>query len=135
MTLVLNKGLDDLKKSALKKIDQRAEIIRGYFITEGSGQSMVYRQKEIEATNFIADQNITSAEIPHITAEAALFNVSVFEQAVLVLTMAEQWKSISAIIENIRLAAKENVKSAADYKELSAALDVNWSSVLMYVPQ
>ncbi|MBX4911378.1 hypothetical protein HJA82_29130 [Rhizobium bangladeshense] len=110
--LRLTKNLEPLRAAAEKEIDTVAEGVRGLFITSGSGQSMVYTQKEKEAELVTADANVSAAEIPHIVLEAQMNGISLLDQAAIVLTMAHQWRELSSRIEVARLAGKGQVRVA-----------------------
>ena len=102
-------ALDHAKISATRMIDESAELVRGRYITLGSGQAMVYQQKKLEAEMVTQDLEINPALVPHIAFEAALNQISLLDQAAIVLTMAEQWKMVSAYIESARLGAKGQI--------------------------
>ena len=110
------------------EIDKAAELQRLLYITPGAGQSMVYRQKEMEAELVVADPQIAPALVPHIAAEAVAFDTSLFDCAVVVLTMAQQWRTVSSGIETTRLVAKATVDAAATPEEARAVLEtIVWS--------
>lgn len=126
MRLSLNKNLAPLRTASAARIDAEAENIRGYFITQGSGQAMVYQQKLTEAEMVAAKPNIPVKKVPHITKEAALNGVSLQEQADTIIAMAERWKQASALIEEARMAAKNAIASAITPAEIQAAAAVEW---------
>ncbi|QIG69263.1 hypothetical protein EVB78_061 [Rhizobium phage RHph_N1_15] len=126
--LRLTKNLEPLRVAAEKEIDTVAEGVRGLFITPGSGQLMVYTQKEKEAELVTADPNVSQAEIPHIVLEADMNGISLLDQAAIILTMAHQWRELSSGIEVARLAGKAQVRVAETPGEIqqrcAAAKDV-----------
>lgn len=129
MKLSLAKDLTHLKEEAKKLIDERAEKARGRYITLGAGQSMVYDQKRTEAEAFMANENVSPAEIPHLVSEASRNGITVFEQAVIFLSMRQQWLNISPIIEDKRLAAKDAVDAAVNPAQIEAATIIDWSDL------
>ncbi|KQS84345.1 hypothetical protein [Rhizobium sp. Leaf383] len=126
MLLKLKKDLTPIRDAALARIDREAEATRGIFMTLGSGQAMVYDQKRDEAENFMRDQDINHGEIPHLVAEAAMNQITLFDQAVIYLTMRQQWLTVSPMIEDRRLAAKAAVSLAMTPAEIEAAATVDW---------
>jgi hypothetical protein len=132
MRLNLAKDLTPLKAAAVARIDADAEAVRGNFITLGAGQAMVYQQKRVEAEAYIADPQIAPAEIPHIVREAEMNDISLFDQAVIILTMSENWKTVSAVIENLRLGAKRAVEAASSPAAIDQAGNIDWSPTLAY---
>lgn len=138
MRLSLSKNLDPLKNKACAEIDGEAENIRGRYITLGSGQAMVYDQKRTEAEAYIAaynaGQTLPQGEIPHLAAEADRNGVSLFDQAVIYLTLRQQWLTVSPIIENARLAAKDAVMAATTPAEIEMAKVIDWSGMAAMGP-
>ncbi|MBD9511643.1 hypothetical protein IB265_33345 [Ensifer sp. ENS10] len=133
MKLSVTKDLEPLKQQALSNIDANAEKIRGRYITLGSGQAMVYDQKRAEAEKFMVDYNVDlttpPSEIPHLTAESAMNGISLFDQAVIYLTMRQSWLTVSLIIEERRLVAKTAVMAAQSPAQIEQAADVDWSDL------
>ncbi len=127
--LSLSKNIAALRLAATTAIDIAAEQERGKYLTLGSGQAMVYDQKRREAEEFIANPEISEGEIPHLVAEAAKNGVPKFDQAVIYLTMRQQWLTISPIIETKRLAAKAAVMAAQTPAEIEQAQDIDWTAL------
>jgi hypothetical protein len=127
-------SLEAEKISSKKLIDTAAENVRGYFITAGAGQAMVYVEKEKEAEAIMLNPNISPALVPHIYTEALSSDTTMFQKAIEIVTMAHQWRQVSALIENIRLNSKKNIDLMTDYRAVRAAPSrVDWSGVLVYV--
>lgn len=129
----LTKDLVPLQKAAVKAVDMAAEAMRGNFITAGSGQAMVYQQKKLEAEMYMANNAIDVNTIPHIVEEAMMNGYTNYQQAYIVLYMADQWKYISAIIEQQRLLAKNNVAAAENTTQLALAVQLDWSELAPYL--
>lgn len=127
MKLSLKKDLTPLKEEAKSRIDAAAEKERGKYITLGSGQAMVYDQKAKEAELYMTDENIPHGEIPHLVAEAEVNDITIFDQAVVYLTMRQQWLTISPIIESKRLKAKEAISAATNPEEIALSEVVDWT--------
>lgn len=127
MKLNLTRNLTLTRIEAWATIDAEAERVRGKFMTLGSGQAMVYDQKRREAETFMANQGVSPEEIPHLTTESAMNGISIFDQAVIYLTMSEQWLTVSPMIENLRLAAKAAVGNATNPQEIyEATMNIGW---------
>ena len=129
MKLSLSKNLAPLRAQALLDIDAQAETVRGFFITPGSGQALVYDQKRAEAETYMADPAAQHSEIPHLVSEAAMNGISLFDQAVDYLTMRQMWLTISPAIEMRRLAAKAAVASAQTPAAIAVAGSIDWSDI------
>ena len=127
MQLSLTKNLEPLRAAALARIDASAEATRGIFMTLGSGQAMVYDQKRDEAEIYVANPETSPGELPHLAAEAAQNGISMFDQAVIYLTMRQQWLTVSPMIENRRLTAKAAVAVATTPAQIEAAANIDWS--------
>lgn len=129
MRLDLRANLAVLRLEAERKIDTEAERVRQLFITPGSGQVMAYQQKRLEAEMVAADPAINPEQVPHIKQEADLNQMTLLDQAVIVLTMAHHWQQASAAIETRRLGAKYLVASAASVSAIESASQVDWSDI------
>lgn len=127
--LSLSKNITALRLAATMAIDAAAEQERGKYLTLDLGQAMVYDQKRREAEEFMRNPEISDGEIPHLVAEAAKNEISKYDQAVIYLTMRQQWLTISPIIETKRLAAKAAVMAAQTPAEIEAARVVDWNEL------
>jgi hypothetical protein len=121
--------LDVLTEELLLSIDQSAEATRGLFITNTASQPAVYMAKEAEAHALMADLEISDDLVPNIAREALRTGESRFDVAVVILTKAENWRQISAVIEDIRLAAKDGVRAATDAESKRLAAAIDWSAI------
>jgi hypothetical protein len=123
MKLNLTVDMKALKLAAEAQLDGAAETIRGSFITLGSGQAMVYSQKEKEAEMVAANPGITAAEVPHIANEATAAGITLLDQAAIVLTMANKWRDISSRIEIVRLDGKAKMRAATTPAAVAASIE------------
>jgi hypothetical protein len=121
--------LDVLTTELLLSIDQSAEATRGLFITNTASQPAVYMAKEAEATALMADLEISDDVVPNIAREAQRTGESRFDVAVVILTKAETWRQISAMIEDIRLSAKDGVRAASNAVTKRQAAVIDWSAI------
>lgn len=133
--MLITKKIDlDLEKETSKlEIDKITEKVRGLFLTLGSGQAMVYEQKLKEAEAYLSDMNINPSLIPHLIKESEVYSSTILETASLIVIMANQWKMISSVIEEIRLNAKKFINEQTDYKIIrSYPSKIDWSPVTQF---
>ena len=130
MKINLAKNLQPIKESALANIDAQAERIRSEFITLTPGQVMIYALKEKEAESVCSDPGINPAYVPHIASEAGLAGISLLDQAAIVLSMANNWRNVSSVIEGERLSRKDLIRKASNPGEIAAVEIIDWSKVL-----
>lgn len=124
---------DDLSTLKLKlqaDIDRGAGEIRLLFITDAPGQDMIYQEKRREAEALQANPAIAHELTPHISGEAAAFDVTRAEKAVEILAQAAAWSSVSAMIETRRLSAKAAVQAATSTFAARGAADVDWTDIV-----
>lgn len=129
MKLLLKKDIAPLRQAMKTRIDEEAENMRALFLTPGAGQAAVYEQKRIEAEAFMANESIGNAEIPHLAEEASRNGISVFDQAVIYLSLRQRWLNASSIIERLRLDAKDAVDRARTPAEIETVSKINWEPV------
>lgn len=130
MRIKISANMADLEAELLAKIDTEAEAIRGRFITNTPSQPAVYMAKESEAEAYMADQNISEALIPNLVREAARTGESVYQVAWVILSQAHQWRQISAVIEDLRLGAKDRVRAASTVGAKRQTAVIDWSPIL-----
>lgn len=118
--------LDSLKATLKERIDREAEATRLLYITNGAGQSMVYRQK-MEEAKLVLDGVDDPHEVPHIAAEAAVNGLSLVQMAQQVIAAYRAWQDVSAYIEGKRMAGKKAVSNATDANEAYMGADIDWS--------
>lgn len=112
----------------LRQIDEQAEHVRSLFITNTPSQPAVYMAKEAEAMALMSDPEISESLTPNITMEATRTGETRFDVAVVILTQANAWRQISAIIEDRRLSAKEQVRNTKQ------PYNVDWSDIEALAP-
>lgn len=120
MKLKLTQDLAPIRLQAAAAIDAAAEACRGRFITLGSGQAMVYAQKEKEAEMVSADPEVNQYLVPHVVREAERYGISLLDAATAILIKANEWRNLSPYIEDPRLAAKEQLELARNPAEIEA---------------
>lgn len=125
--------LAEAKDTARETIDRMAERGREIYITPGSGQAMVYLEKQREARAFVDDPDpgdypLLEAMVDiDINPDTDLPVASTHEAALLVLAMAGAWKAAAVDIEKRRIRAKRAVEVANTVDEVEAAMiDQGW---------
>ncbi len=107
-------ALSDLKLRAKYTINAAAENARLAYITAGSGQAMVYREKVDEARALQTDTYISPDHYPLLSAEIGITASTLQEIAVVVLSRHAAWLNAAASIETIRQKAKKDIDAATD---------------------
>lgn len=120
MKLNLSKNLEPLKEAARVFVDLAAETERGKYITLGSGQAMVYAEKEKEAKAFLAELG-PAINYPHLAEEAKARGKLMGDLANEILERAFAWRVMSASIEAKRMHAKKLIDEAANPAQIEAA--------------
>lgn len=121
--------VNNYKQQMYRDVDNRAEQERLKYITNGSGQSLVYRQKEWEAKQYLNDledmdpstPNID--DYPHIKSEIGITAETPLEVATIIATQAYTWLQISAYIEAKRLHAKNQITNSSLISEINTIMD------------
>lgn len=129
MRLDLRFDLSAHKTSMIAKVDREAGEIRKLFITEIPGQELVYDQKRREAELIALDPDTPTALVPHIAGEALAIGETLIDTAAVILTLAEQWKVISAEIERRRIAHKAAIAAATTRQAVTLAAEVDWAPI------
>jgi hypothetical protein len=135
MQFSLKGDLSTLQKAACVAVDQQAETCRMQYITAGAGQSLTYQQKQAQATAFLAqyptDADAVSAVAsnwPLLANEVGITASDLWGVAHTVSTLAQQWMSVAAQIETLRLGAKKAILAATSGKGVAQAAAVAWPS-------
>lgn len=118
-----------LEYALLAEIDSQAERVRGLFITTTPSQPTIYKEKEDEALAYMADPVIDPQFIPNLVREAARESMSILDVASTILYMAHNWRQVSAVIEDLRLAAKNAVRAQSTVAGKRQAALVDWSAI------
>ena len=122
--------LDEKKVAAKLKVDSAAEKARLRFITNGSGQAMVYQEKADEAADFIANSYPaptgsppTYVGYPFIQAEINATGKTKEQAADDIIAQRTAWVATGAQIEEERLGGKSAIDSASDETGVNSARD------------
>ena len=127
--------LAEAKDTARETIDRMAEREREAYITPGSGQAMVYLEKQAEARAFAEDLDPQSGDYPLLEAMIDIDAhpvtgrpvSSLSEAAAVVTILSVAWKAAAVDIEKRRIRAKRAVEVANTVDEVEAAMiDQGW---------
>lgn len=120
--------LDGVKKEICNRIDAGAEEIRSDFITAGSGQAMIYREKLLQARACKNDPSPLPNNYPLLAVSIGIEGNTITDVANVVINANSKWISINAKIEASRLAAKQSVNNAATVDvAVSIFNKISWS--------
>lgn len=119
------RDLAALRVAAQARVDAAAEAARLKYITPGAGQAAVYLLKRDEARRFLelAPLGEVPAEWPMLAAELGVTGDTLRDVAVTVSTLAQEWTTIAAEIETIRLATKAAIDAAGSPAAISRLAD------------
>lgn len=118
-----------LEKTLHSRIDVEAGAFRTRFITAVPGQEQTYAEKEVEARAWLADP---AGTYPFLTAEAALRDIPIADVAAEVISTADAWRPLGALIEATRIAAKRTVtaaRAANDWAAMTSASEIDWEAL------
>ncbi len=109
------------RRLAIFAINRAAGAARARYITVIPGQEMLYIQKEMEASAFIADPAPDMGAYPLITAEIGITAPTAYEVAQIYVNMAALLRHLAAAIEKMRLGAIAAIETASDAAAVEAA--------------
>lgn len=119
--IVASKNIDLLRYRGEQAIDAAAERTRARFATPGKHQ--IYSDKRNEAMAYLAavaaGDSIDMANYPYLAAETGVTAPTTEDLATLWITMNAQWQQVAAVLEQITIGAKAQVRAAAS----SAVID------------
>ena len=119
-----------VRKAGEIEIDNTAEMIRNSVITPGSGQMGAYLQKEKEARELLNDENVVAEKYPFINAEVGITGDDIVSVAKVIVSNADAWWMVGAMIEQCRLQGKKDVNNALSQDEVSTIIkNINWPKV------
>ena len=110
------------RHEAENAIDREADIVRTRFATPGKHQ--IYADKRNEAERYLTEAQ--SGELPnlsgfpYLSAETGITAETAADLAELWIYMDSQWKQVAALIEQITIGAKAQVRTAVSQAEIDA---------------
>jgi hypothetical protein len=116
--------LDDVKRQLKAAIDIAAEAQRTLYITQGSGQALVYEAKRAEAALWHdagEPSSPVAATFPWANERAVRLSVTIASVLAEWLAQANAWAAVGRAIEGTRESAKEAIGAAQDEAAAAAA--------------
>lgn len=133
-----NISMSETLKLILKSIDSQAEQQRAPFITQGDGQALSYQRKAEQALACLSDPAPVTENYPWLKGDLVATGLTLQEVAQRVIDTRTGFDAIGALIEEIRLVAKDKVRTIAADEALSIdeklsamyqASEVDWSPI------
>lgn len=109
-----------IKRAAKEDIDRLAGVVRGEVASHGYGQEMTYLAKEAEARAWLADplQDPTPFKLP--CAEIGITGIDMLEVCTKIVAKSDEWRTLAAAIEAVRLGKKNEIDDATTVAEVEA---------------
>ncbi|MGR3749599.1 hypothetical protein [Paracoccus sp. (in: a-proteobacteria)] len=114
--------IEEIKATAINKVNQAIGQIRSQFVTVIPAQDMIYQNKEDEAKAYLADADPVLADYPFIAAEVGVTAPTVFEVAQVYVNMAFMLRAQAAQLENVRLSTIAAIEQATDASQVATAV-------------
>ncbi len=116
-----------LREQVKARVDAAAEAVRLKYVTPGSAQAMVYREKAEEAARLQDDPAPDPADYPILAASVGIEASTLALVAQQVLAKKALWTLLAAAIEAVRLGAKRDIDAAATAPAIEAiAANLAW---------
>lgn len=117
--------LEAAKQTALVELNRQAEQSRLAWITEGSGQALVYQAKYEEALRFQGSAPVTpkNDDWPFLAAELGFAGWDLSSAAAAIVAARRNWTAAAVHIEGVRRRAKKAIAQATTVAELEALLE------------
>ncbi len=120
-----DRPLTVVRAEAIAAVNGTVAAIRRRYITDISGQEMLYLQKRDEARAYMAawspEADPDTADYPLIEAEVGVTAPSAYELAQLWLNLSALYVAVAASLETARLTAVYAIEAAADAAEMATA--------------
>lgn len=115
--------LPEIKSKALRFVGEECSKVRSLYITDISGQEMIYTMKRDEAVAYLNDSNPILSNYPLISAEIGITATTAYEVAQVYINMSNMFTQALAALENIRLIAVSTINSATEKTGVDTALE------------
>lgn len=135
-TEIADNTLAEAKSKAVAQIAQTVGAIRRAYITDISGQQMIYQAKEAEAKDFAAQATAPTdlTPYPFIAAEVGTSSgATAADVAQTYLQMASAWRAIGAQIEGLRIAANGGISGASTVADVDQAVSDFEASIAVII--
>ena len=115
--------LPEIKSKALRFVDEECSKVRSSYVTDISGQEMIYTMKRDEAVAYLNDSDPILSDYPLISAEIGITATTAYEVAQIFINMSAMFTQALAALENIRLIAVSTINSATEKTGVDTALE------------
>ena len=115
--------LPEIKSKALRFVGEECSKVRSLYITDISGQEMIYTMKRDEAVAYLNDSDPILSDYPLISAEIGVTATTAYEVAQTYINMSAIFTQALSALENIRLIAVSTIEDATEKTGVDTALD------------
>lgn len=115
--------LPEIKLKALRFVDEECSKVRSSYVTDISGQEMIYTMKRDEVVAYLNDSDPILSDYPLISAEIGITATTAYEVAQIYINMSYMFTQALAALENIRLIAVSTINSATEKTGVDTALE------------
>lgn len=113
--------LAEVQAAAMWRVNSAIGDVRAQFITQITGQEIVYQHKEAEAEAYLSDPSPDISNYPFIAAEVGLTGDTAADVAETYARMAGDWRTIGSALERIRIGALNAIEAAPDTEAVESA--------------
>jgi hypothetical protein len=114
-------NLTRIHSEAIDYVNKECGNLRKMFITSLPGQDLIYKEKQLEGSSYLADPSPKIDEYPFIKAEVGYTGDTAEQVAQVYLNMGAQWRQIGATLETLRYNGFAAVESATTPEEILQA--------------
>ena len=122
-------GLGGAKAKAVTSINMAADTIRRRYVTQITGQDMLYMTKRDEAAAYLADPDPDLTNYPLLAAEVGITAPTAYHVAQVYLGLSAIWIALVAPLETARLGAIKQIEMAEDAETIEAAVTTACSMI------
>jgi hypothetical protein len=126
MIINVTKDLGPAKLIARARIDREAEEVRSGYRTPGTAMAEIYAKQADEAGRFLRSKTRRRSNYPWLERQAVLLAADPVELATTWQQKDAEYQAVSALINALRLTAKEGVDRARSPDEIERAATVDW---------
>ncbi len=114
--------LNDCRKDAERRVNQRIGELRLPLITDIPGQEMIYQRKEAEALSYIAlvPEPESLEDFPFLSAEIGITAPTAYQLAQVWINMSSLLRLYGAQLEQVRLGSISQIQQAQDEGSIKA---------------
>ena len=115
--------LPEIKSKALRFVDEECSKVRSSYVTDISGQEMIYTMKRDEVVAYLNDSDPIPSDYPLISAEIGITATTAYEVAQIFINMSAMLTQALAALENIRLITTAAIEGATEKTSVDTALN------------